>query len=503
MEAYLRLWISDFQIHFPDGDPYYHGRIAREILETHRIPVWDGREMGGIPYYYPPLYSLSLALWKALLLPQADLLWIGGIINVVSGTFTALPLYLLSRRVLKGSMALLPPLLFSLTPAVLYRTSLWARPIGLTLFFTYLLLHLLTPSRIGRDRWALLAPLVLSFALAFTHSSWFWAVPIFTLASLASSRERRVVILLIPLLLPFLALSLRSLGFLPFLDLSWGVTVEYQPLITGERFLSLMGPSLGPEGLLRIFLLGAVFGLAGLPLMVHGLYLFTKRKERYLLFLSCLFLLSAFVAINVYLLFFPLLCVPLAVSLDRLREFRWEWRERSLRWGPLVAVLLLLSLLSLGLLQIGEVRGIHAGTKFTIVGEVLSETPLEEGVAVLSNDINVGHAIPYHSAADAFLSDLSDTQMWVKRYGIYRHLLSSEASDPWVWEVMEEEGVSYLLLIEGEDVPLFPFLEPDPRDRLTLLSEREGEGVSVRLYRVERNERGGGEAILTNSQRPG
>ena len=141
LAAILRAWISDFTLILLDYDAFYHARIAGEIYQNHHIPTWDQRELGGILHYYPPGYHILLVLGKYFL-PGQGFLAIGSILNVFFGVITTLFVYLIGRRFSENA-GLLSALLYAVTPMMVLRSGLWARPTGLSMMLAILIIYCL------------------------------------------------------------------------------------------------------------------------------------------------------------------------------------------------------------------------------------------------------------------------------------------------------------------------------------------------------------------------
>ena len=166
---FLRLWVSHFKITFIDYDPFYHARIAEYIQEYGFLPRWDPHELGGIPYYYPPAFHILMSVSQFFFTPLSSL-EVGSILNVFLGVLSIPFLYLLTREEFGSQIAIIAIILFTVSPALVFRSSLWARPNGLNIFLPILAVYVFSKIQKNTDLTTYLLALLVSIFYIISHS---------------------------------------------------------------------------------------------------------------------------------------------------------------------------------------------------------------------------------------------------------------------------------------------------------------------------------------------
>jgi hypothetical protein len=435
--ALLRAWISDFTLILLDYDAFYHARIAEQIHEGHHIPTWDARELGGIPHYYPPLYHILIVLGKYIL-PGRSTIAVGSILTVYFGIISTLFVYLLGRR-FSVNAGLAAALLYALTPMMVVRSGLWARPTGISMMLAILAIYLFLKMKEG-NKYASLALLV-SLGYIFAHSSVLLILSL-VLATLVITRDMHKTRTFLKIALVLLAAGgLYYYRMLPFLNFSISRSGEYMPLT--QPLLELY-PFSNLVILAEAFLYLGLFNLTIFPIILHGIYeMFKREKPLGLLALFSLFLI--FFKANMFILLNFTVCIAIAVSIFRISRIS----------GPPIAFLLLLAVVGMDAALLQMINGEKKAPHIDLVEGILSDAPLTSENLVLSNDPNVGHAIPYYSPASTFISDLTDTKQFDKNREIFARIKDDGTRTEEALSLLHENHIDYLLIINEP----FPFMK--------------------------------------------
>ncbi len=464
LAAFLRAWISDFTLVLSDYDAFYHARIAQEIYQSHHIPTWDARELGGIPHYYPPGYHILVVLGKYIL-PEWSFLAIGSILTVFFGVITTLFVYLIGRR-FNENVGLVSALLYALTPMMVLRSGLWARPTGLSMLFAIMVVYLFLGISKRRDRNVLLA-LIVFMAYIFTHSSALFTVFLIFVVLITSRDILGTKIFFGITLFSLLAGAAYYSKALPFLNFSISQKGEYMPLTQPLKELYPFGDL---WTLAAAFLFLGVFNLTVFPIVFHGIYEMTKRKKQLGIF-AFFSLFVIFFKANMFMLLNFIVCIAISVSIFRI--YRLNKKSAA-------GLLLLLTISINGTLLLefqGEKKTVYAGA----MEEILSETTLIAENLVLASDPNVGHAIPYYSKAGTFISDLTDTKQYDKNRETFDRLKDENTGSEEAMSLLIENNIDHLLII-GDSA--FSFMTGSKN--FVLIKEIDKNGVKAYLYRVKK-----------------
>jgi 4-amino-4-deoxy-L-arabinose transferase-like glycosyltransferase len=464
LAAFLRAWISDFTLILLDYDAFYHARIADSIYHNHHIPTWDALELGGIPHYYPPGYHILIVLGKYIL-PGQSTIAIGSILTVFFGVITTLFVYLIGRR-FSENVGLVSALLYALTPMMVLRSGLWARPTGLSMFFMVIMIFLFLRIAEKRDRRDAAIALVVSTVYAFTHSSVLLALLlIFAVSIIAGNTYATKTFFKITLFLT-IAGGLYYSRALPFLNFSISQSGEYMPLTRPLLELYTFGFW---QNLAEAFLYMGLFSLAIFPLILHGIYEMTKRKKQ-LGLISFFSILLIFFKANMFLLLNFTVCVAIAVSVFRITK---------IGKAPAAAILLL-TVIGMDLVLLQMVHGEKKRPYVGAVEEVLTNAPLTSENVVLPSDPIAGHAIPYFSPAATFISDLTDTKQFDKNLEVFNRLKHDKIDTEEAMDLLVENDIDRLLII-GDP---FPFMKDSKQD-FVLIRKINKNGVNASLYRLK------------------
>lgn len=462
LAAFLRAWISDFTLILLDYDAFYHARIADEIYQNHHIPIWDAKELGGIPHYYPPVYHVLIVLGKYFF-PGWSFLAIGSILTVFFGVVTTLFVYLIGRRLGK-TVGLLSALLYAVTPMAVLRQGLWARPTGISMMFALLLFYLFLRVRKG-NKYAALA-LFAALGYTFTHSSVILVLALILVISvLAKDIYKSKTFLKIALV----ALSAASLYYymaLPYLNFSVSQKGEYMP-VTGPILELLPFGGWAPLAAALLFL--GLFNLAFFPFVFHGIYEMVKWKKM-LGMLAIFSFLTAFLWANMFMLLNFTVCIAIAASLVRISRISI----------PPAAALILLAVIGMDAALLTTTQGEKKHQNADIVKEILQDAPLTAENLVLASDPNIGHAIPYYSPANTFISDLTDTKQYNKNRETFDRIMNEGTPADEAAALLKENNIDHLLVI-GER---FHFIKGSDENFL-LVRETEKNGVKAKLYRLK------------------
>ncbi|MBI4344954.1 MAG: glycosyltransferase family 39 protein [Euryarchaeota archaeon] len=468
----LRLWVSDFAPMELDYDHFYHARIGRHIYEGGHLPAWDDKELGGIPYYYPPGYHIWIALGKALL-PGQDYIQVGSILTAIFGVLSILALYILARREIGRNGALVASLLFATLPIAVIRTGLWARPTGLAILLAILAVHALLRSWEDRS-WAPAALILGAFVLS--HSSVLFLVSLGLLGAALGRGERYRRRLLALSTAAILLGLLYYARYIPYLNFSLGYTKEHEPAISIGAYLA---SGLDPAFLLPEFFFLSYLALTSLPLILYGLLLFLREGRRELAGMVGATILLAFFRYNLLIIYDFLLLLALGKALVAISGV--SIGAKRIRFGWSLSALLFLSILSFNLFLVSAFHGERGPLeKYEAVRTVLERADLGPGDLVLSNEIVAGHGIAYYSRAASYLSDLTDVRRWDEHIAVYK-VLMEEADEKRALKTLEREGIDYLLIIEPNRRGNFPFL--NSTDLPIVLVRGEG-GYTAALYRL-------------------
>jgi 4-amino-4-deoxy-L-arabinose transferase-like glycosyltransferase len=464
LAAFLRAWISDFTLILLDYDAFYHARIAELIYQTHHIPTWDAGELGGIPHYYPPLYHITMVLGKYIL-PQHSALAIGSILTVFFGALGTLFVYLLGRR-FSERIGLLSALIYALTPMMVLRSGLWARPTGLSMLLTILMVYLFLRAAERRDLKDAALALIVGTGFVFAHSSILLTLFLILAVSIIIRDNHTTKTFLKIALFSLFVGGLYYYRAIPFLNFSISNKGEYMPL--SQPLLELLPFS--DWGTLAVaFLFLGNFNLTLFPIVFHGIYEMLKTKKELGLLAFFSFLIIFFKA-NMFMLLNFTVCIAIAVSIFRISETR----------GKPLAILLLLMVIGTDVVLLQESQGEKKSARIDVIEEILSDAPLTSENLVMASDPNVGHAIPYYSQAGAFISDLTDTKQYDRNRGIFDRLTDENIDTGEATALLIENNIDHLLII-GEP---FPFMKGSKN--FVLIREIDKNGVKAYLYRLKK-----------------
>jgi hypothetical protein len=461
---WLRLWVAGFEPIFPDFDPFYHGRMAEFIHENHSIPTWDDKEMGGIPYYYPPAFHILIA-GLMYIFPYSSI-FIGSILNVLFGTASILLLYFFSRIFFERSAAVIACVIYATIPAIVLRTSMWARPAGLSLFLGILLIFLIfrltsNPNR----RWYIVTIASLVFYVL-SHSSVIAIVFACTIAVI-SEEKFDVKPLLKTVIFPFVVGLLYYGRFWDYFSLSGGYTSEYMPLV-----FDLKGDYLG-----KLLFISFFIPIISLPNLVHGMLMMRQMGKGFLLTLSLIAILAPFLKVNLMLLFLFAYCIGITISLKEISKFMFK----GIRLGLAIAPFLITMIIFSNLFLTTSITRNNYKSEAEVVREILVVLEIPSNEIILCNNIAAGHELAYYSDGNAFISDLTDVKVWETRFEIFRSLTNPDIKSDDAYAILKENEIRYVLSLNNQP---FDFYFLDGHPALRLIDERKM-GVSTgRLYEV-------------------
>lgn len=482
--VFLRLWLSHFRIVFIDYDPFYHARMAEYIYNHSFLLKWDPKELGGIPYYYPPVFHITIAI-SQYIFTTLNSLEIGSYLNVFFGVLSILFLYLLTREEYNAPVPIIAAILFAVSPALVFRTTLWARPNALNILLPILAVYVFLKLRKTMDiRWYLLALLV-SIFYVFSHS--FVIITLFVIwtAILFERRRRNILVVSSIIFITSIFAIFYYYRFLPYLNFSLGYTAEYQPLIvfslkdlTFEKLLTL-----------DLYYWGSFLSFyhlsIGLPLIVYGIFLMYKRGQRFFLTLTIFSLISVFFKLNITLSFLFLFCIAMALSIS---EIYYNWQrcifEREVKVGWALAISLMLILVVGSIFLTSKMRDTEFESNTFVVQEVLVTTPLSFNNTIISNDPNLGHLIAYYSNANTFNSDLTDVKQWGEHMMVYELLRDKNYTVLQALNIMNENSISHLLLVFDNQTKIFPFAREDLKPNFVLMNEAERGNKAAKLFKI-------------------
>lgn len=456
MSGLMRFWFSDYTPIILDFDPFYHARIAERIYSEGRIPEWDPQQLGGIPHYYSPGYHLLMVLGKYAA-PNIDFIALGSILTAFFGVLGALFLYVMAAAEFGRGTALTSVALYTLTPAVIFRSGLVARPTGLSILLTILVLYaflkLLRKDNFKNRLVYFLA--LLSYILS--HGSAV-AVLAFILIAVLFLRANTKQVLIVTAI----SASIGLIYYLPIigaLNFSTGITTETRPVFSVKDFLL-------PGAPLTLLTTLSVYGIVFLPMVFHGAYVFFKKSRKFWLLLTVFSLATAFFKLSIFLLFIFALFVALAASLGSIQNLR----TKKIRVGWSLAGVIFISILMTDAYLLYNLQGVKVNSHVEPLREFLSDIEFPEEAVILANDLNPGHEIAYYSGGSVFISDLSDVKKWGENYEIYKRLFSDRLSADEAIEILKTNKIDYLLVIEFSRK--FPFLR-DSKSSLILIKKTE------------------------------
>lgn len=463
MALFLRLWISDFSPIISDFDPFYHARIAGNIEETHFIPGFDEKELGGALHYYPPVYHIWIAIGRFI--TGADPLWIGSLFTVYLGVISVLFVYLIGRKI-NPWVALGAAALFASTPIIVFRTGLWTRPTGLTIFLMIALVYAYLRLYRRQDVKNSVIVAVFTIAYIFSHSTVLLGITLVLISAFLTKNRpyiKRASILI------FLSLAIGALyyyRFIPHLNFSLGYTTEYTPLFSSNFKLDFWF-------LFETFLFLSAFNLTFFPLIIHGIHALRRRH----LIIAALALLSFLLVVkgNMYMFFIFTTNIAVAASLYEISKKKKK--EINYGWSLAIAIFLALFCFNLGL--VNELQGKKVSPYVEPLEEVLT-VPLTGDDLILANDLNVGHQIPYYTNAGAFITVLSDTKRWSENYKTYKDLYNMTAQE--ARDALSKNGITHLLLIQQPGKKTFPFVG---ELELETISEVGDKNMNITLYKIK------------------
>jgi hypothetical protein len=178
------VWLGRNSIFPVPPDSYYHLMVAREVYETHAVPLWNTWEWQplGRPHLYPPLYHILLAL--AAVPFRGDLMAAFQNLQPAMLPFAHLTTWYLARWLFGPKRALLTLLIVGMDPVLVTSSALGMPGVLVTSWVSLLVVFFLS----GRWVWA-----TVMLALAFyTHLG----IPALALVGLAmfSLLQRRYLV---------------------------------------------------------------------------------------------------------------------------------------------------------------------------------------------------------------------------------------------------------------------------------------------------------------------
>lgn len=480
---FLRLWISRFRITFIDYDPFYHARMAEYIHNHAFLPKWDPQELGGVPYYYSPGFHILMAVSQNIF-TTLNSLKIGSYLNVFFGVLGILFLYLLAREEFNSQIAIIAAILFAVSPALVFRTSLWARPNGLNVLLPIFAVYAFSKLRRTVDlKWYLLA-LIVSLFYVISHS---FVILILVLIWIAMFSERIRRSMLAPssiLLITGIVGILYYSRFFPYLNFSMGYTVEYKPLIS----ISLNDITVSKLLALDPYYWGSYLSFyhlsIGFPLIIYGIYLMYKRNQRFFLILTLFSLGSVFFKLNVTLAFLFLFCIAMALSISEIYKWRRYIMGREVEVGWSMAITLMLIFIVGSIFLTGKMRDANIIGNADIVREVLIDVPLNLDNTIIANDPDFGHEIAYYSDANTFNSDLTDVKPWKENMDVYESLKNPNFTVSQAVEIMRENNIDHLLLVYDNETQIFPFAKEKLSPYFYIINEKRIENKTAKLFRI-------------------
>lgn len=456
----LRFWIYNFELGFIDSDPFYHARISENIFSEGKIPDWDSRELGGIPYYYPPFYHILNVISKFFI--NLNFLKIGSLLTVYCADLSILTLYVLCKRLFNQQIALLSAFLFAVNPALVYRTGLFARPTGLTI----LLLILLTFSYVNLSENSP-SNFILFFMIAtsflFTHSfALFFLFILFIFALITRNNFKEISLVLV---FSFLIYLLYFFKFIGYLHPHSGYTIEYASLFYFKSFYSIF------------FTLFTFYLLFCFPFLVYGVFKMYQLKNYLFTYFVLIGIISLFFMMKITIFFIFSFCLAISIALfDLLKQ-----EDSKMR----LFVIFSISVIILNPFAINGILHDHfkpLNKEANLIREILSSTSFSPNDTILSNDWDIGHVIVYYTDANTFLSDLTDTKKWQENIKVHEKLMTPGLSVRDARNILRENDITYLLL--SNDYRQFPFVEHNKTKYFELIAEKKGYGYRFELYRV-------------------
>jgi len=475
----VRLYISGFKVILLDYDPFYHARIARIIYETKALPAWDYQELGGIPYYYPPVYHILIAFFKYFF-PSLDYILIGSLLNMFFGLAAVGMLYLILNELFNEKVAMLSSAIYAFTPLVVIRTALLARPIGIAYFFAVLSLYFFLKINNGKlEKKHILSTFLVFFIFSFTHSLFLVFFLILIIESIFSGKNKKILIMLIISIM--LLWAAYYFDFITnYFEPSLGYTAEYLPFVSKERIAPFLTRDLWDW--VAAFLYLANGNLAYFPLVLHGIYISLKRKT--LPFLAIFSFLSAFFKLNVFALFLFYTAVCVSLSIEEIDRKLADKRYRKAAAAFLIAFIFATSIYMLtAIASLTKNSSGNIGDHAEAIKETFGAVPLTEKDTVLANSFDVGHGIAYYTPAMVYISDLTDTKKWKHNVKIYNRLENATPKD--AESIVRRESITYVLRLLSNQGEFSSFDWATEINSTKIYEKTYGEkNITVELYRL-------------------
>lgn len=155
------VWLGRNSIFPVPPDSYYHLMVAREVYETHSVPLWNTWEWAplGRPHLYPPLYHIMLAIGAIPF--QGDLLAAFRNLQPAMLPFAHFTTWYLARWLFGSRRALIALLIVGMDPVLVSSSALGMPGVLVTSWISLLVVFFLA------GRWILACAML---ALAFyTH----------------------------------------------------------------------------------------------------------------------------------------------------------------------------------------------------------------------------------------------------------------------------------------------------------------------------------------------
>ncbi len=172
LALFVLIWLGRNSIFPVPPDSYYHLMVAREIYETHSVPLWNSWEWAplGRPHLYPPLYHVLLALFAVPF--NGDLLAAFRNLQPAMLPFAHLTTWYLARWLFDSRRAFIALLIVGLDPVLVTSSALGMPGVLVTSWVSILVVFFLS------GRW-ILACAMLTVAF-YTHLG----IPALTLVGL-------------------------------------------------------------------------------------------------------------------------------------------------------------------------------------------------------------------------------------------------------------------------------------------------------------------------------
>jgi len=477
----VRLYVSGFKAILLDYDPFYHARIARIIYETGALPAWDYQELGGVPYYYPPVYHLLIAALKHIL-PSLDFISIGSLLNLFFGLAAIIVLYLMLKDAFNENVALLSCAIYAFTPLVVIRTALLARPIGIAYFFAvlslYFFLKIFNSEKLEKKH--ISTAFLVFLVFSFTHSLFSVFFFILILETAFFGKNKKVLFLLI------ISVSVLWTAYyfdfiINYFEPSLGYTAEYQPFLGKARIALFLTRDFWDW--IAAFLYLANSNLAYFPLILHGIYI--SAKKRFLPVLALFSFLSAFFKSNVFALFLFYVAVCIALSIEEIGRKLAEKKYRKPAVALLITFIFTTSIFMFTLIaSLTKNSSSRVGSNSEVIKETLEAAPLTEKDMILPNSPNIGHMVAYYTPAKVYLSDLTDTKRWKHNAKIYNRF--SAAMPEEAENLIREEKITYILRLLTNESEFSSFSWVTAINATRIYEKKyKTENITVELYRTE------------------